>query len=301
MPDTRILFFIILCLLFILMVLSRYTEGFQSESYRLPKTIWMYWDSPEQPKLISDIIDHNKTILKGWRVHVLNKNTVREFLNPDKFPEDYGNYGAQHQSDWIRLAILKDYGGCWIDASIILNSKDAMENLYMRSQEEQSQFTGFSWHSNDGNLFRHPSGASFPLVIENWFIMAPKNGFLMTAFLKEYESALKMNFIEYKKTILAENIKVDPIYNINDSNDVYLTQHTCFQKVLQTLDNIPPMIVLKAEDTMFKIRVDCNMDCSCIMNKLKDDPKATQQIPYIKLVFCDRNTGIDISNYFHSQ
>jgi hypothetical protein len=281
------------------MVLSRCSEGFQSDSYNLPKTIWIYWDSPEQPKVISDIIKYNQSVLQGWTIHVLNKNTLKDFINPDSFPKDYGNYGPEHQSDWIRLVLLKDYGGCWLDASIIVNSKEAMENLYTRSQKEQSQFTGFSWHSSDKNIFRHPSGASFPLAIENWFIMAPKNGSLITAFLKEYESAMKMTFIEYKKTVLAQNIKVYPIYNINDYNYLYLTQYTCIQKVLQTLDRIPPMIILKSEDSMFKIRVDCNMDCTCIMNKLRNDPKIALDIPYIKLVACDRNTGIDISKYFN--
>jgi hypothetical protein len=74
----------------------------------------------------------------------------------------------------------------------------------------------------------------------------------------------------------------------------------CLQKVLQTLEILPPMIILKSEETMLKVRVDCNYSCECIMNKIKNDPFEVSKIPYIKLVSCDRDTKIDISNYFES-
>jgi len=274
-------------------------EGFKSSSpYVLPKTIWMYWDTPEQPKLISEIIAHNRTVLEGWTIHVLNKTTILDFIDPDEFPLNFSNYGNQHQADWFRLVLLYTYGGCWLDASIIVNSREAIESLREKSIRRRSQFTGFSWHSTDENRFQHPSGATFPLMIENWFMMAPQHGILIREFLEEYEKALALSFVEYKKTILKDSVNVGPIYNKDDPQDVYLTQHTCIQKVLQKRKTIPPMILMKAEDSMFKIRVDCNMDCNCIMNKIKDDPAKVSRIPYIKLVSCDRETQIDISNYF---
>jgi hypothetical protein len=281
----------------ILLIRRSTTEGFES-SYVLPKTIWIYWDSPEQPKLISDIIEHNKTVLQGWTINVLNKNTVIDFIDPLDIPNNFTNYSNQHQSDWFRLTLLHIYGGCWLDASIIVNSNEALEHLRNESIQKKSQFTGFSWHSADDNRFQHPSGTSFPFVIENWFMMAPKNGSLITDFLNEYERALDMSFVKYKKDILQKGIRVDSIYDKNDPEDVYLTQHTCIQKVLQTRKTLPPMIISKAEDSMFKIRVECNMDCNCIMNKIKDDPANVSRIPYIKLVSCDRDTKVDISNYF---
>ena len=275
-------------------------EGFLSRDtpYILPKTIWIYWDTPEQPKLIADIIAHNKTVLTEWKIHVLNKDTMMDYIDPLDYPDNFKDYSSQAQSDWFRLILLMMYGGCWLDASIIINSQNALNNLYNATLKARSQLTAFSWHTSDENTFHHPSGTSFPLMIESWFMMAPKNGYLVTEFLNEYERALALTFVEYKKTILKANVNVDTIYDKDDPTDVYLTVYTCIQKVLQKRDTVPPIIILKSEDSMFKIRVDCNMDCNCIMNKIKDDPATVSQLPYIKLVSCDRDTKIDISNYF---
>jgi hypothetical protein len=38
-------------------------EGFD-DIYELPKTIWTFWDTDEQPQLIKDIQKHNRKILK---------------------------------------------------------------------------------------------------------------------------------------------------------------------------------------------------------------------------------------------
>ena len=48
---------------------------------------------------------------------------------------------------------------------------------------------------------------------------------------------------------------------------------------------------------MFKLHSECKFNHVCVMNKIKDD-KNVKNIPYIKLVGGDRNTNIDISDYF---
>lgn len=295
--------------IFIVLFLSSFLlfrrEGFENPKPSLnldfsnfPKILWLYWDDPKLPKLIQQIQDYNKKILKGWDIRFYNRDTIKDIIDPSLFPKKLSTHISQAQSDWFRLYLLKKYGGCWLDASIIINSNDALNDLYNRSIKEESQLTAFSWHSYD--TMQHKSGKTLALEIDSWFIMAPSQSSIIDAWLTEFEKAVDIGFVEYKKGLLKDSINISSIAKVDDPNDTYLTIYMCLQKVLQSLETIPPMIILKSEETMLKVRVDCKYSCECIMNKIKNDPFEVSKIPYIKLVNCDRGTNIDISNYFES-
>lgn len=254
-------------------------------SYTLPKIIWLYWDTPERPTLVQQIYDNNKEKVRGWDVRFLNKTSLPTYISESDYPNNYSNLSTPHQADWIRLYLLKQYGGCWMDASIILNDPEAMDRLYTQSVSIRSQFTGFSFKRTN-------------LYIENWFIMAPKNSSVIDLWFQEYTKAIEMGFLNYKHRLFDLGVNLSKIYK-RHTDDVYLTQHACIQYVLQKQCLfIPPMIILPAEDAMLKIRQTCNYDCKCTMNTIRNKPEEARRLPYIKLVGCDRDTGIDISSYF---
>jgi hypothetical protein len=124
-------------------------------------------------------------------------------------------------------------------------------------------------------------------VAENWFIMAPPNSPMISVWLEEYERAIRMGFKRYKERIKEEGVDLQKL--MNKPNDVYLTQHGCYQKVIQ--QRMPPhakVVYHVAEDSMFKIHAkDCQWDKSCIQKKLQD-VRYCRTIPYIKLRGGDR-------------
>lgn len=85
--------------------------------------IWTLWEGP-MPQYVELGLQtmrlHNPDV-----VH-LNYETFRELQDHDK-DVDYSHLRMANQADWIRLYLLKHYGGVWIDAdSIIMRSLQPM-------------------------------------------------------------------------------------------------------------------------------------------------------------------------------
>lgn len=266
-------------------------------TYTLPKIAWLYWESEDKPDLIKNIELYNSSKLEGWTINYLNKDTVYNFIKKEDFPKNYESLYVAHKADWIRLKLLSLYGGCWIDASIIINHKFALDKLYNESVKKRSQLTVFSWKNNESDNKSKISKLS--LYIENWFIMAPKNSTIVYYWLNEYEKAVNVTFRVYKPTLYNQGVNLSKIFDTTNDDDNYLTQHACLQKVLQKQFFInPPMIINEAEKDMFKLHTDCDWSTECIMNSFNNEPNKIKQIPYIKLTGQQRTTNIDISKYF---
>jgi hypothetical protein len=287
----------IICLVLLHTIFRSKIEGFTD--YELPKLIWGYWDDPKLPKLIEQIQTHNNKVLKGWDIRFYNRDTIKDVIDPREYPKDFDNYKPTQQSDWFRLYLLKHHGGCWMDASIIVNSEDALNDLYYKSMAKKSELTAFSFYSSDANTFTTKGGDTFPLYIESWFLIAPKGSKLIHDWYSELNTAFDISFVEYRKKLLEGGFKFLNIYT-DDPNNTYYTVFAGLQKLLQSMERIPPMIIHRSEDTAYKILTDCNGDARCTMNKIKDSPKEANKHPYIKLHNGNRSTNIDISNYFES-
>jgi hypothetical protein len=246
------------------------TEGFAGP---LPKVIWSYWNDPEIPPKLLHILAQRETVLSSWDHRVLNEESVYEYIPRDSFPEGYDGLIHQHKADWIRLYILKNYGGCWMDASIIVNSDREIERLYAQSLLTESEFTGFYLQANTLNSVRDT-------YIENWFIMAPARSRLISLWYEEFTEAVTTGFLHYKKKVTTA-INVSNLYG--GEEDTYLTQHAALQYVLRSrLTERPNILIFDASDTMFKPHVDCKWDSSCVIKYIRDTPK-DKQPPYIKL------------------
>ena len=286
---TYILLGLILIILGILIYLKYWV-------YNLPKIAWIYWDTADLPPLINQIRNNNATKLQGWRINYLNKTALANYIRQSEYPKNFETLIPQHKADWIRLHLLEKHGGVWLDASIIINDPTAMDRLYEKSVKTKSQFTGFSYRTDEQNS---RSKYDLSLYIENWFIMAPVNSIIIKLWLEQFEKAISMGFSEYKKSLAVQGIDVSLIYN--DSDSVYLTQHAALQQVLQhqIKSNVPPLIIMPAERDMFYIRHNCKNNDVCTMETIRSNPQEARTLPYIKLVKGERNTGIDISEIFN--
>ena len=245
-------------------------------SYTLPKHIWCYWDR-DVPKSVQNNIDNNKKILYDWEYTVITETTLNQYLNPDTFPEQFVTLSPQHKADYIRLELLKKYGGVWMDAGIIVHSRDEINKLYREAVAAKSQLSAFTLTEKE------------ELYIENWFIMAPLKSSVIELWSIEYTLAVKQGFLQYKKGLFQEeDIQIiEQIYKKDDDN-VYLTQHACIQAVLQKRLKYPVQILLyKSEDTMFKLHLQCDWKTDCIKYRMKHDP-SIKKIPFIKLRGGDR-------------
>lgn len=239
--------------------------------YHLPKQIWCYWDSGTLPKDIEEYYQNNKRVLDDWKITFLTDENLSQYIDVSAIPDKYKMLMAQHKADYIRLAVLHKWGGTWMDASIIVNSKEAMEKLYIEMSERKAQAT----------LFTLGEPRPDPSYIENWFIMAPRESPVIGAWLHEYSYAIEMTFSSYERHIQRN------WYTINSRIWLpYLTEHACMQVILKKYPELKEMIILHpAEDHMLRIQVECKWDSACIGDGIK---KGHKHIPYVKLRGNDR-------------
>jgi len=255
-------------------------------TYVLPKTIWVYWDSEELPPLIARIRAYNAERLRGWTIRWLSRRTVGAYISEASFPVAYKTLSVQHQADWIRLFLLKNYGGCWLDAAIILNDPTALDRIWSQSVVHRSALTAFATGTK---TFVHSSGIRLPLVVDNWFLMAPPGSDVIHRWFSEYTAAVEMGFLAYKRKAVLEGVNISGI-RFKSEEDVYLTQHICIEKVLQTLPGVPSMVFLHSKDSMFRLQLDCGWKEDCFRRRLLE-PEA-KRLPYIKLIGANRDATL---------
>jgi hypothetical protein len=249
-------------------------EGFSSSQYTLPRIIWSYWNDPNIPSKVKRILDEREEVLSGWDHRRLNEVTVYEYIPENTFPSKYDELSHQAKSDWIRLYLLKNYGGCWMDSTIIVNSSSEIERLYQESMYKQSELTGFY-------LSTHTLKSVNETYIESWFIMSPQQSPLISRWFEEFTEAVTMGFLPYKKKVFSK-IDVSNIYGRNDEN-TYLTIHASLQYLLRhKLTKKPTIILVDAAETMFKPHIDCNWDSQCTVKYIKETPKH-EQPSHVKL------------------
>ena len=268
-------------------------ESFAGEFYELPRIAWTHWNNDRPPKVVKDILENRPAAMPGWEIRFLTDDTVLEYIPQEEFPLNYKGLSPPHRADWIRLRLLEKYGGAWLDAGIIVNDESAVDRLRDETISKRAEYTGF--YPNDGlNKMGTPS------YIDNWFIMAPKGSPFITKWRHEYETAIDMGFVPYKRKLTSSGL-VFTDYNVANPNDVYLTPQASLQKILQTMPSKPNIILHHARDSMMKLHAECasrpdnKQQIECIHDAILNDPK-TKDIPYIKLRKEDR--GFDIAPYF---
>lgn len=277
MNITGYLLPLLFCLVIILILLKPYI---------LPRIIWSYWHSEEIPELQKNILAKRKAILPTFEHIVVSDKTIAKYISTP-FPKNYDQLIKQHKADWVRLELIKAYGGCWMDVGIIINSATAFETIYNDTLQTCSSFTGFYLDryiiNNDPSTF-----------VENWFIMAPKNSSIIDAWLKEFTKAITIGFDKYRN-LVEKPYSFENFYTIHG---IYLTQHVSFQVIIRNMLLRPFIILYRAEDTMYLLKVKCNWSSECIMKTIRDDPTIKTSIPFIKLTSGETSVPIDISSYF---
>ena len=283
----KYIFTIIVCILILTIVIT--TIQLYRIHMKYPKIIWIFWDSDKLPKIIQQIKDYNKNKLKGWDVRFMNLNTVRDYIPDSAYPANYNDLVPANKSDWMRLYLLNKYGGCWLDAGIIINDTTILNKIYNESVVTSSDLTVFKSSSKN---FRHKTGIEIPLIIDSWFILAPVGSQIIQAWLDEITYAIDIGLLQYKRKVIKEGTNISRI-QFKDENDTYLTVHICIEHVLQKkLETIPRMLILSSKDSMFKIQNECNWDNDCISHRMNNDPDS-KMLPYIKLISKNRTMNLD--------
>lgn len=241
----------------------------QTKKYYIPKIIWCYWDN-NTPDVVQNMVEKNRKVLYDWDIRFLTNDTLGNYIKDNEFPKEYNTLGPQHKADYIRLLLLKKYGGCWVDASTSIQDRDFIEYLYNKSIKNKYELTACYL---DGEINKDTQRRlNTPnLFIENWFILVPKDSRIMRLWYEEFDKAVKIGFMEYKKKIFEDDVTIIPKIYVKGDEHTYFTCHACIQNVLQKkIKTYPNINIINSRKSFFKILHDCNFECECIKKKYED-------------------------------
>lgn len=202
--------------------------GFQTYNFRqpsdqnltIPKTIWAYWNDTPIPPMVQGCLhtwyQHNP----DYTIRVVRDADLPELLG--ELPASLHALSPQHRADWIRLALLHQYGGIWLDASIILTTSLAW--ILEQQARSHADFVGFY-------IQQFTTAPDYP-VVESWFMAAPPNSPFIADVLDEFTNECIPRFgAAYLQHLQKIGIYSELVQNIYDPD--YLNLHLCMQRVMR--------------------------------------------------------------------
>ncbi len=238
----------------------------------IPKIIWIYWnnhpiDSPTVEICLAEI----KRLHPDYAVLVLNQETLSEYL--PNFPLEILKSPAL-SSDLIRLKLLAEHGGYYLDASTLL-----AENLeWVSALQQQDGSEAVLYYTDENTISKqHP-------MLESSFIGAIKGSRFIKEWLAEFEKCLsEHSSIEYMKKFGNFDIAEFPLDL--DYYPVYLTA-----QVLMRRNQNFRLSIVRAEDDFFLYSLgvkkkwgEVEMAEILLLNKTPDPkPKTVKLIRYAR-------------------
>ena len=281
---------IIITIVISLLCITNYEmiENFNdNETYTLPKVIYGFWDDLDSNEVIkSHIKSWRKKISKDWKIIILNKDNVYKYVD-DKFLNKYGSgqIDATRFADFLRLYLLINNGGCWLDCSIFITNGAFLNQYYEEMINKKL----------DGCFYEYKELTLVPSQphIDNWFMMAPKNSQILKDLYAEFDKAYEMDFLKYKRSVLMNSgILLHKTIGYGDST--YLLQHAIFHYLLRKEKY---NIILKdASESMYKIQEFFSWTRKPIMNFIINNNDWTNFYG-IKLTKTNRNEIKDVKKY----
>jgi hypothetical protein len=195
-------------------------------------------------------------------------------------------------SDFLRLYLLKEHGGVWMDISTIIIKGNFLDEYYKEMVDNKYDCLMYEVKQSKTEQF---------IDTENWFIMAPKNSKLINELFDIFDKAFEMGFLKFKKDILiTSGLKLDKTIGYGD--DVYLLMYACLHYLMYkgkkynilTKDSSESMIKFQLENDWDHDKF-VNSFCDFVNNKNTNNINDTNEIYAIKLTRNDRKK-LEFSN-----
>ena len=254
--------------------------------YEIPKNIYIYWDNLKNNDIIQYFIDNikRKASLNNWKVYFITRENVHQYVDK-QFYKKFINLNSVRFSDFLRLKLLYDNGGAWIDASTIIIQPNFLDNFRNKMIQNKCDVLLFEFKEKTLNK-------NYPFL-ENWFIMAPKHSIFIKDLYDYFEKSYDMGFYNFKQKILMPS-KVDLNATIGYGKKTYHMQHALMHYMLLNNRNKYKICIENAGESMFKAQnnVDWKSDklISFIINNNKwNDFYAIKLVSFNRKAINDTN------------
>ncbi|MDN7143132.1 hypothetical protein KC131_21000 [Pseudomonas sp. JQ170] len=204
----------------------------------IPKKIWTYWNSEEAPKTVRACMKSWKDKNPDYEITQLNPNNLQAYLR--EVPEQFYSDTPQRQADWVRLAVLREHGGVWLDSTTV--TFERLDFLHQIQRVHGSELIAFFNK-------QHTSNPLYP-IIENWFIAAPEKSKFISDWYDEFGKSIANGAGKYIEQLGKEFNIHELAQNLKKHN--YFSMHIAAQALMNRENNYS-LSLMPADSDAFKI------------------------------------------------
>ncbi len=95
------------------------------------RNVFLYWVNKEYIliKILRNLIHLHSASGKGYKVHLITDQNVKEYIKD--LPEYFFKLIPEHQADLVRVFVLCEYGGIWLDSdTLVISSLDGLFDIF---------------------------------------------------------------------------------------------------------------------------------------------------------------------------
>lgn len=216
------------------------TSAAIAQEVDIPKRIWTYWNQEQPDSFVQQCIQSWRQQCPDYEVQLVHPGNLHRYVPAAELPAQFAQLHPTKQSDWLRLFLVAQHGGYWLDASTLLTqSLDWMHGTKVAST---ASFVGFYLEKFTQDP-QHP-------VIESWAFGAKAHSAFVTAWQKEFHHAL----IDRGTEAYLHELQARPDWDalkqgIRDPH--YLLIHITAQKILRETQLQEQLTLYKAEDSAY--------------------------------------------------
>lgn len=115
-------------------VLEEFDKQYVEKEHVVSRKVWMFWwqGMDYAPALVQRCYDSVKEHLSDWEIILITKDNYKEYAS---FPNyilqklENGQITLTHFSDLLRLELLINHGGLWLDATVLCTSGDIPKSI----------------------------------------------------------------------------------------------------------------------------------------------------------------------------
>lgn len=226
-----------------------------------PRTVFTYFDRENAPG-IQEILDFNRQSLGDeWKMIFLTATNVSSFLNLSQFPAIFKSMHPTHQSDYLRLRLIEQYGGWWIDASTLISNRNYLAEVVKELEAQKGHFLGYCVNQCPTKQI----GSSV--------FYAPTGSVVMRMWRRELERSIHVGAKKYISDAYTSGVTLpkvtwQPYPNISSYYIIHITLQVALQR---SVPRSTPIRIYPGKEHTLKLYDDCSWNDECMKKRFLEE------------------------------
>ena len=95
------------------------------------RNVFLYWIGEEYKLILilRKLINLHSKNGKGYNVKLITHENIKDYISD--LPDYFYKLRPAHQADYVRVNVICDYGGIWLDSdTLVIDSLDSLFNIF---------------------------------------------------------------------------------------------------------------------------------------------------------------------------